>query len=233
MQKSEKKPYALMAGVCYGIKGLYNIITRITYALESDYAPITALNIIFWIAMLGMAVTLFLKNEKAIIAAAGVNALLDLYCFVHYFSLSDLLDFVAYASVVALLVFALKKNDVVQKVWFIAGAAMLLECLIVWIDDYGYFSYISESWKSILFSLIEIGGLTLLGLWIKEHDFVSAKAEPTNEYSTFDPQAVYSSPLSASAIGGADKLKMYKELLESGTITQEEFDAKKRQILKL
>ena len=232
MQKSEKKPYALMAGVCYGIKGLCNIITHITYALESDYAPITALNIIFWIAMLGMAVTLFLKNEKAIIAAAGVNALLDLYCFVHYFSLSDLLDFVAYASVVALLVFALKKNDVVQKVWFIAGAAMLLGRLIVWID-YGYFSYISESWKSILFSLIEIGGLTLLGLWIKEHDFVSAKAEPTNEYSTFDPQAVYSSPLSASAIGGADKLKMYKELLESGTITQEEFDAKKRQILKL
>lgn len=233
MQKSEKKPYALMAGVCYGINGLYNIITRITYALELDYAPITALNIIFWIAMLGMAVTLFLKNEKAIIAAAGVNALLDLYYFVHYFSLSDLLDFVAYASVVALLVFALKKNDVVQKVWFIAGAAMLLGLLIGWIDDYGYFSYISESWKSILFSLIEIGGLTLLGLWIKEHDFVSAKAEPTNEYSTFDPQAVYSSPLSASAIGGADKLKMYKELLESGTITQEEFDAKKRQILKL
>lgn len=233
MQKSEKKPYALMAGVCYGINGLYTIITRITYALESDYAPITALNIIFWIAMLGMAVTLFLKNEKAIIAAAGVNALLDLYYFVHYFSLSDLLNFVAYASVVALLVFALKKNDVVQKVWFIAGAAMLLGCLIGWIDGYLYFSYISESWKSILFSLIEIGGLTLLGLWIKEHDFVSAKAEPTNEYSTFDPQAVYSSPLSASAIGGADKLKMYKELLESGTITQEEFDAKKRQILKL
>ena len=199
MQKSEKKPYALMAGVCYGIKGLYIIITHITYALESDYAPITAL---------------------------------DLYYFVHYFSLSDLLDFVAYASVVALLVFALKKNDVVQKVWFIAGAAMLWGRLIGWID-YGYFSYISESWKSILFSLIEIGGLTLLGLWIKEHDFVSAKAEPTNEYSTFDPQAVYSSPLSTSAIGGADKLKMYKELLESGTITQEEFDAKKRQILKL
>ena len=208
-----------MAGVCYGIKGLYIIITHITYALESDYAPITALDIIFWIAMLGMAVTLFLKNEKAIIAAAGVNALLDLYYFVHYFSLSGLLDFVAYASVVALLVFALKKNDVLGR-------------LIVWID-YGYFSYISESWKSILFGLIEIGGLTLLGLWIKEHDFVSAKAEPTNEYSTFDPQAVYSSPLSASAIGGADKLKMYKELLESGTITQEEFDAKKRQILKL
>ena len=142
------------------------------------------------------------------------------------------MDFVAYASVVALLVFALKKNDVVQKVWFIAGAAMLWGRLIGWID-YGYFSYISESWKSILFGLIEIGGLTLLGLWIKEHDFVSAKAEPTNEYSTFDPQAVYSSPLSASAIGGADKLKMYKELLESGTITQEEFDAKKKQLLGL
>ena len=38
---------------------------------------------------------------------------------------------------------------------------------------------------------------------------------------------------SNSGQSAADELKKYKELLDSGTITQEEFDAKKRQILKL
>lgn len=34
-------------------------------------------------------------------------------------------------------------------------------------------------------------------------------------------------------IGGADKLKLYKALLDSGEITQEEFEKKKREILKI
>lgn len=35
------------------------------------------------------------------------------------------------------------------------------------------------------------------------------------------------------AISAADELKKFKELLDSGVITQEEFDAKKKQLLGL
>lgn len=38
---------------------------------------------------------------------------------------------------------------------------------------------------------------------------------------------------SASALSAVDELKKFKELLESGVITQEEFDAKKKQLLNL
>ena len=38
---------------------------------------------------------------------------------------------------------------------------------------------------------------------------------------------------SNSAVSSADELKKYKELLDSGVITQEEFDAKKKQLLGL
>lgn len=38
---------------------------------------------------------------------------------------------------------------------------------------------------------------------------------------------------SASAVSSADELKKFKELLDSGVITQEEFDAKKKQLLGL
>ena len=37
----------------------------------------------------------------------------------------------------------------------------------------------------------------------------------------------------SGAVSSADELKKYKELLDSGVITQEEFDAKKKQLLGL
>ena len=233
MQKSDNKPYALLAGVCYAIYGLYNMINEVTYVLQnSEHASISAQNIIFWIAMIGMAVALFLKNEKAVVAAAAVSALLNLfelygfikYSVYYYFLLEYLTNFIAYALVVVLILLTLKKKTVVKRIWFTSGATMPLGHLIA-------------CWKNSprpfisLFGLIEIGGLILIGLWLKGHDLIPAKAKTPNEYPTFDPHTVYSAPLSDTAIGSADKLKMYNELLESGPITQEEFDVKKKQIL--
>ncbi|MBQ2940785.1 MAG: SHOCT domain-containing protein [Clostridia bacterium] len=43
---------------------------------------------------------------------------------------------------------------------------------------------------------------------------------------------IVSSPV-AESTSNADELKKYKELLDSGVITQEEFDAKKKQLLGL
>ena len=46
---------------------------------------------------------------------------------------------------------------------------------------------------------------------------------------------VYSAPIAKQGIpqSNADELKKFKELLDSGVITQEEFDAKKKQLLGL
>lgn len=232
MIKSESgKKYALIAAICYAVYAAYNIINRIIFVSRSYYASLTALNVLSWIGMIGMAVALFMKNQKIAIAAAGVNALLGAYYIIRYFSLWKLCDFLAYAAIVVFLVLSLKGNDVVKKIWFVPAAVLLLGCVIGWITD-GYFKFLWAEWKSMLVSIVEIVALLFVGMWVKEV-IAPAEAGPVNEYATFNPQAVYSTPVSSSAIGGADKLKMYKELLESGTITQEEFDAKKKQILSL
>lgn len=232
MTKTESgKKYALIAAICYAVYAIYNIINRIIYVSNSEYATITVFNILFWIGMLGMAVALFVKNQKIVIAAAGVNALLGAYYIVTYFSLWNLCDFLAYASVVVFVVLTLKGNDVVKKIWFIPAAVLLLGCVIGWITG-GYFEFLSAAWKSMLVSIVEIVALLFVGMWVKEI-IAPAEASPVNEYATFNPQSINSTPASSSAIGGADKLKMYKDLLEAGTITQEEFDAKKKQILGL
>ena len=225
------KKFSLIAAICYTIYALYNIINRIIYVSNSDYATITALNIIFWIAALGMAVTLFMKNKKAVVAAAGVNALLGAYYIISYFSLWNLCDFVAYAGAVVLIALSIKGNSAAKKIWFVPALALLVGCVIGWING-GYFRYLSAAWKPILFGIVEIAALLFAGMWLKE-DAMPAETAPVNEYATFNPQAVYSAPAASSTIGGADKLKMYKDLLDSGTITQEEFDAKKKEILGL
>lgn len=229
MTKTESgKKYALIAAICYAVYAIYNIIDGIIYVSNYEYATITVFNILFWIGMLGMAVALFVKNQKIVIAAAGVNALLGAYYIVTYFSLWNLCDFLAYASVVVFVILTLKGNDVVKKIWFVPAAVLLLGCVIDWIE----FLPATWIWKSMLVSIVEIVALLFVGMWIKE-DATPAEAAPVNEYATFNPQSVYSTTAVSSTIGGADKLKMYKDLLDSGTITQEEFDAKKKEILGL
>lgn len=221
MTKTESgKKYALISTICYAVYAIYNIIDGIIYVSNYEYATITVFDILFWIGMLGMAVALFVKNQKIVIAAAGVNALLGAYYIVTHFRLWNLCDFLAYASVVVFVILTLKGNDVVKKIWFVPAAVLLLGCVI------------SAAWKSMLVSIVEIVALLFVGMWIKE-DATPAEAAPVNEYATFNPQSVYSTTAVSSTIGGADKLKMYKDLLDSGTITQEEFDAKKKEILGL
>lgn len=229
MTKTESgKKYALIAAICYAVYAIYNIIDVIIYVSNYEYATITVFKILFWIRMLGMAVALFVKNQKIVIAAAGVNALLGAYYIVTYFSLWNLCDFLAYASVVVFVILTLKGNDVVKKIWFVPAAVLLLGCVIDWIE----FLSATWIWKSMLVSIVEIVALLFVGMWIKE-DATPAEAAPVNEYATFNPQSVYSTTAVSSTIGGADKLKMYKDLLDSGAITQEEFDAKKKEILGL
>lgn len=221
----------MIAAICYAVYAIYNIINGIIFVSNSEYATITVFNILFWIGMLGMAVALFVKNQKIVIAAAGVNALLGAYYIVTYFSLWNLCDFLAYASVVVFVILTLKGNDVVKKIWFVPAAVLFLGCVIGWITG-GYFEVLLAAWKSMLVSIVEIVALLFAGMWVKEI-VAPAEASPVNEYATFNPQTYSNQTASNDVIGGADKLKMYKELLDSGTITQEEFDAKKKQILGL
>jgi len=232
MTNTEKKSnFSLIAAIIYAVIAVYTIINRIVYVNSSEYASITAINIIYWIVLIGLAVTLFMKNKKAVVFAAGANALLNVYYLVEWFSLWNLFYFLAYAVFVVIIILALKGNAVAKKIWFLAGALLFVGSMIGWIQG-GYFAYISAAWKSLLVGIAEIVALVFSGMWLKD-DIASVADAPVNEYATFNPQT-YSNPTAPNdAIGGADKLKMYKELLDSDTITQEEFDAKKKQILEL
>ena len=225
------KKYSIIAVICFAVLAVYYVISDIVYYSGSKYSSLSFLDILSWAIAIGFAVTLFLKNKFAVTIVSGIYALLHVYYIVCYFALYNLLDLLAIVAVVVILALSLKNNQITKKIWFIGAALLFVGSLILWIQG-GYFEYISAAWKAMLADLVEIVAFLFVGLWVKE-SITSSESTPVNEYATFDPQKYSNQTASNDAIGGADKLKMYKELLDSGTITQEEFDAKKKQILGL
>lgn len=247
MTKSEtEKKYSLIAAICYTVYVLYCIINAIVFVLQYDYATITAWDIIFWIPSISMAVALFMKNKKAVVVAAGIKVLYNACYFFFYvrhlfsdskYFLYDCVYFLwkfsalaAYISAVVLIILSIKCNSIVKKIWFLPSVVLISGCIIHWITNH-YFFMFSHVWDSMLFSILECVALLFVGMWIKE-GITASNTAPVNKNATFNSQTVYSATAS-SAIGGADKLKMYKNLLDSGVITQEEFEAKKKEILGL
>ena len=225
------KKYSIIAAICFAVLAVYYVISDIVYYSGNEYSSLSFLDILGWAIAIGFAVTLFLKNKFAVTIVSGIYALLHVYYIVSYFSLYNLLDLLAIVAVVVILVLSLKNNQITKKIWFIGAALLFAGTLILWIQG-RYFAFISAAWKVMLSALVEIVAFLFVGLWVKE-SITTGQTAPVNEYATFNPQ-IYSNPTASNdAIGGADKLKMYKELLDSGTITQEEFDAKKKQILGL
>lgn len=227
----EDNKYALIAGICFGVLTVYRIINNMVSANNSEYYSITIWTVIGWIAVGLLTVALFLKNKPIAIGGAGVYALLDAYYSVLYFSIGNLASLMASIALILILILTIKENATASKLWFVAGAILLVGNVVSWIS-YNYFAYLGQAWRYILFALVEVAGFIMVGLWCKGSVMaLSNRNTPVNEYATFTPQSINSSTI--NSVGGADKLKMYKELLDSGTISQEEFDAKKKQILGL
>lgn len=61
--------------------------------------------------------------------------------------------------------------------------------------------------------------------------FIPDRNKPQTTYMSSNTSQI--PPARTNTQTGANELKMYKELLDSGAISQEEFDAKKKQILNL
>lgn len=69
--------------------------------------------------------------------------------------------------------------------------------------------------------------------WVKKEDWIKYRHSHHISIFTEYRHAKYISDTPESLIGEADQIAEYKKLLDDGVITKEEFDAKKKQILKL
>ncbi len=256
MNKSASaKIFSVISAVCFVILVAWEIFLAVLY--EYTISFITIISCIIWLAY---AVLLFLQKKNIVFVIVGIaNVLLEMYYFVdmlqsvttaYYIStvnkmrvLNYFLYFLCAATILIIILFnclpSLQgKRKVVSRLWFLPGVFMAVGNLIMWRQwAWDYFKYYPTSlaYVSIVISIIEVLAYIMFGLWLYRSPEIkdNTKVTSVNEYATFNPQNINASPPISSAIGGADKLKEFKELLDMGAITQEEFDAKKKQILGL
>lgn len=212
------RKFALISAVCFLLCALYNIIPYI----DSFYygRPIKIAGyVLLWIGLIGLVVTLFLCNKKFVLIATCFTILG--YClrrFIYTINLYSILMILAYITLAIIAFLSAKGNVIVTRIWFLAGAIYFLVCLIIAFD--AGFNYLFN--LSFLSMILESVALLFAGLWLKTD--LTTVIQQTARNQALKPDSL-------SVIGGAEKLKTYKELLDSGAITQEEFDAKKKEIL--
>ena len=228
MKGDNYKRYALIAAVCYAIYAGYSGVSYVSYIIDNPmyvYYKETNLflDIFKIIALASMGITLFVRNEKAIVCAAAGNAWVMIWRFIWMRNASGAIfayefwGVFSYASLIVIFILEINGKAFAKKIWFSAGLFMLWARFI---SEWSYWLRIGALryyFKYVVIDSVEIAALFLVGMWVKEK--IPFK-KPEKHFLNHE-------------YGGADKLQVYKELLDSGTITQDEFEEKKKQILRL
>ncbi len=214
---THSKILSLVSGVAFALCGIMIMIGDIQQYLR--WGPGTSNLVIKALILIGLGAALFLKNQKAVFCMAAANAL---YILVRsHLSLYSVFGLLAYISLALLVVFSLRPGNTIKYIWFLPIIPAVLNFFLDALN-YGYFDnyeYFSIVWPAILRQIIELFAIISASAWFK------------SLYAERSPCQV-SENAHATEIGDADKLRTYKSLLDCGAITEEEFQAKKAELLK-
>ena len=235
MKRSKAKTIACIAAICYLLYGITILIDWVIPSFRRQEYLMAFMPIVFFGGLIGLAVAHMLGNKKAAVIAAGVTVLYWVYRLTIWFCAWNIFGFLAAVSLVLLFVFALKGNDIVKKLWFAPAVFMLAYHIINIIQiiqineiiDFSYYFSVRLLLRVCFPLFVIIAGLILTGLWLKNG---SSESEATT--AAMNSQAISRTSVYSSAVSVADKLKTYKDLLDCGAITEEEFKAKKSELLK-
>lgn len=232
MKRSKAKTIACIAAICYILYGITILIDWVIPSFRRQEYLMAFMPIVFFGGLIGLAVAHMLGNKKAAVIAAGVTVLYWVYRLTIWFCAWNIFGFLAAVSLVLLFVFALKGNDIVKKLWFAPAVFMLAYHIINIIQineiiDFSYYFSVRLLLRVCFPLFVIIAGLILTGLWLKNG---SSESEATT--AAMNSQAIRRTSVYSSAVSVADKLKTYKDLLDCGAITEEEFKAKKSELLK-
>lgn len=240
------KWFAFSAAIWYALGAVLEIVSIIIVAIGlSKYgaAPMTRLvfeQLIDLIVMIGLSVTLFTRNKIAVLCAASVQVSSCIVRMIAGAGISGLLSAFPYLAIIALIVLVMKRQRIAPKLWFLPAVIGAVAAVSLKIYNWYNFGFDLSDLFAALLSMLAAVPFLLVGLWLKA-DFSAAKATPQIASAPDQPAApppyrqntVIPPRVAPDASSIAADLKVYKELLDSGIITQEDFDAKKKQLLGL
>lgn len=216
MESKSKIPFRYIAGGCFAASALFCLI-RLGFSLYS---------LIYFLAFAAIAVGLFLSIPM--VSAAGsalflILGVVDLFQFLHdlfsyysfYFDFYDFINLIDYleAAIFPLILLITCLNRRSAKTTGIIAAAMQV-LYIIWVFGSCWYLDWEVSLRFVVQLLLECVSAVYLGFTF------SGK-----------PKAIAAAPKVPGVADTYEKLTHLKELLDKGVITQEEFDAKKKDIL--
>lgn len=232
---------SIIAGICFAISSLFSIISVVRYGVSSF------VTLLFLFAVIGMAVITFM-NKKGLpfVIVSGVYALL---CLVNWFIYSHLgmpeyyyifyvITFLAYSTLAFLALIncipALHRNTKIQRyICFVPSGLYVLSWLFqnIYLNYYysHYYSYhYSIDFLNLLGMLIWSAALLFAGFWLVDEYKPEAVSE---DFSFTHKTGAPAAPMAKSDIDATEKIMAYKNLLDEGIITQQEFEEMKKQVL--
>ena len=224
--------YSLLAGLIFLIVGIFQIIQGVRYGWITELVEV-----LYCAAFLAFACVLLIgRRTVAVFAAAVFYALLNLPnirfgiygIFNSYGAL--LLAVLAAGSMLP----ALKKNafKMIKRTWFLPAIYFFLDFAVrqlVYVQ-LGLF-YDIVRLPSTFIRLLEFIGFFLMGLWFQALPAgIELQKEAVIEINTESYLKNQAETFGETGIEIADSLNTYQSLVNSGLMTKEEFEEKKRQM---
>lgn len=226
--------FSLIAGMCFAAYGIYRVWEFYTYIYAIRFWRYSISSVVVDVALcfvyLAFAVLLFIgKKNIGFLIPTGAAIFVRGYYLLHYFNNRFLLEFVLLIVLLVVLMMNVippmeKPTGITKVLCYVYIVYSIV--LIIYTLNLGRRSLYPIT-LGLVIAIVERVGYLFIGLWLRQTVGIPQKAIQQNAYAAMNPHAA------ALSQDDADKLKIYKDLLDSGAITQEEFDAKKKQILGL
>ena len=198
-------------------------------------------NMLWWGILVSMAIFLLLnKRNLAFLIISGINVARILYntryfwsVFSNYSAVNKLFIVCNILSAIVFFIIFLvgmkvtpNSKKAINVLWFIPALILAVRYLPIWLSrDYSSIKTV-DAIISISCQAFHILAFLFSSQWLKS----MMQDEKENAPVSLSNDTIRE-PI--PTLGGADKLLQYKELLDSGIITQEEFNEKKKQVLGL
>lgn len=223
------KIFAYLAGACAAILVIYYMVDIIQAEENATFSRIE-----YIVELCLLAAALFLRNKTVALVAAGLSVISDICYLIAYFSASNLLTLLGDLLFVIAVLFALKNKPGTAALWFLPAVLRTICSVLDMANVYDFFSdgYLSfwevmddySKWliEYFVVDAINVAMYAFAGCWLcissPHHKSNVAKAAPAQN-------------ISAEA-DTVERLKKYKQLLDCGAITEEEFQERKSDLLR-
>ena len=232
METNDKgKTQALISAICFFFYVGFAILIGNVHASDVRFATST---IVIFASIVGLAISIIIRRKLAVMVFSAITIIVTVIqeLMTGGIGLDSIIGFLVYGLLLVNLILAINKSRIINGFFFLPSIVQLGYYLLYWFS--GAINWIPSDLQIwvILRQVSMLIALLFAGLWLKK-DVALSSSIGVNGQSSFNPQMNEQNAVTSTMIGGADRLKQYKELLDLGAITQEEFEDKKKQILGL